>query len=61
MSCDYPTREAFIDHIINTKKKAGINITVGVIKRAEIEADLAEKRGEISHIVTDLSLLKRHC
>ncbi len=47
MSFDIPTREEFIEHIIKSKRRANINITIGVYKRAAIEADKAKSRGEI--------------
>ncbi len=47
MSCYIPTREEYIENIIADKKRRSINITVGVIKRAELEAEEAIKRGEV--------------
>ena len=47
MSCGYPSRQEFIENRIKDKRDAHINITVGLLKRIEMEADLAEKNGEI--------------
>lgn len=47
MSCDLPTRQEFINRIMDEKKLSSINITPGVLKRIEILVNEADKNGEI--------------
>ncbi len=45
MSYDLPTREEFIERILQEKQRNNINIDMGVYKRAMAEADKAEEQG----------------